>query len=53
MPEDLFCKNSLIIQYILSNQIKAIILVDTCATRFGFIDKKFVEIICKKLEIQS
>ena len=28
-------------------------MVDTCATRFGFIDEKFIEIVCKKLKVQS
>ena len=52
MPEDLFCKSSLTIQYTLGNKIKATTLVDICATGFGFIDEKFAKIICKKLEIQ-
>ncbi len=52
MPKNLFYKNPLIIQCILGNKIKAAILVDTYAIGFGFIDKKFVEIVCKKLEIQ-
>ena len=33
--------------------MKETILVDTYATRFSFINKKFVKIVCKKLEIQS
>ena len=52
MLEDLFCKSSFTIQCILGNKIKAITLVDTGAIRFGFIDEKFAEIVCKKLEIQ-
>ena len=51
MSEDLFCKSFLTIQCTLENKIKAIILVDTYTTEFGFIDKKFAEIIYKKLEI--
>ena len=53
MPEDLFCESPLTIQYTLGNKIKTTTLVDTCATGFGFIDEKFAEIVCKKLEIQS
>ena len=30
----------------------AIILANTCATGYGFIDKKFVKIICLILEIK-
>ena len=52
MPEDLFCESLFTIQCILGKKIKAIILVDTCATRFGFINNKFAEIICHILEIQ-
>ena len=52
MPKNLFCENPLTIQCTLGNKIKVTILIDTCATRFGFIDKKFAEIVCKKLEIQ-
>lgn len=51
LPKNLFYKNFLIIQYILGNKIKVIILVTIYITRFGFIDKKFAKIICKKLEI--
>ena len=29
-----------------------ITLLDTCATRFGFIDKKSAEIVCERLKIQ-
>ena len=52
MLEDLFCKSFLTIQCTLGNKIKATTLVDTCAIGFGFIDEKFVEIVCEKLEIQ-
>ena len=52
MPENLFCKSLLTIQCTLGNKIKARILVDTCTTGFGFNDEKFVEITCKRLEIQ-
>lgn len=53
MPEDLFYKSFLIIQYILGNKTKAIIFVDFCAIRFTFIKEKIVEIIYERLEIQS
>lgn len=52
MSKDLFCESFLIIQHTLGNKIKAISLVDICATRFGFINEKFVEMIYKRLEIQ-
>ena len=51
LPEDLFYKSFFLIQCILGNKIKATTLVDTCATRFGFIDEKFAEIVCERLEI--
>ena len=52
MLENLFYKSSLTIYYRLKNKIKTIILVDTCAIGFGFIDEKFAKIVYKKLEIQ-
>ena len=52
MLEDLFCKSPLTIQFTLGNKIKAIILVNTCATKFSFINEKFTEIVYKRLEIQ-
>ena len=52
MPKDLFCMIIFTVQYILRNKINAVILVDTYATRFGFIDKKFIEIISQMLEIK-
>ena len=52
MPEELFCESPPTIQCILGNKIKATTLVDTCATRFGFINEKFAEIVCERLEIQ-
>ena len=35
--EDLFCKSFFTIQYTLENLSNALILVDNCATRYGFI----------------
>ena len=52
MLEDLFYKSFLTIQCILSNKIKTTTLVDTCPTGFGFINKKFAEIVYTRLEIQ-
>ena len=52
MPEDLFCKSFLTIQCTLGNKIKATILINICAIEFNFIDKKFAEIVYKRLEIQ-
>ena len=40
-------------QCTLGNKINAITLVDTCATRYGFIDEKFAEMVCQTLEIES
>ena len=53
MLENLFYKSFLNIQYKLGNKIKTTTFVDTYATRFGFINEKFVKIIHKKLETQS
>ena len=53
MLEDLFCENFLTIQCTLGNKIKVITLIDIYTTAFDFINKKFAEIVCKKLEIQS
>lgn len=33
------------------NKINTTILVDTCTTRYSFIDDKFAEIVCQILEI--
>lgn len=52
MPKNLFYESSFTIQCILSNIIKVTTLVKTCATRFSFIDEKFMEIVCKILKIQ-
>lgn len=52
MPEDLFCETLLTIECRQGNQIEETTFVNTYITEFGFIDKKFAEIVCKKLEIQ-
>ncbi len=52
MPKDLFCESLFIVQCILGNKINAITLINTCATRYGFIDEKFAEIVCQTLEIE-
>ncbi len=52
MLKDLFCESPFTVQCILGNKINIIILVDTCAIRYGFIDEKFVEMVCQTLEIE-
>lgn len=51
--KDLFYKSFHIIWYIVDYKIKAIILVDTCTIGFGFINKKFMRIVYKRLGIQT
>lgn len=51
MPKDLFYESPFIIQYTIGNKIMATILADIYAIRYGFIDEKFVETICKVLKI--
>lgn len=53
MPLDLFCESSCPIQCILENIIQAITLVDTCTTRYGFIDENFAEYVCQVLQIKT
>ena len=53
MLKDLFYKSPFTIQYILGNKIMATILANTYVTGYGFIDKKFAEIVCQILEIES
>ena len=50
--KDLFYKNLFLIYYILGNKIMAIILANTCATRYGFIDENFTKKVCQFLEIK-
>ena len=52
MPKDLFCESPFIIQCTLGNRIIDTTLVNICATGYGFIYKKFVEIDCQVLEIE-
>ena len=52
MSKDLFCESPFTIQCTLGNKIRATTLADTCATRYGFIDEKFVETVCQVLEIE-
>ena len=52
MLENLFCKSFFTIQCTLGNKIKVTTLIDTCTIRFSFIDEKFAEIVCERLEIQ-
>lgn len=51
MLKNLLYKNLLIIQCTQKNKIKVIILINTYITKFDFMNKKFVKIICKKLDI--
>ena len=53
MLKNLFYESPFTIQCTLGNKIIAIILADICATRYGFIDEKFAEIVCQILEIES
>ncbi len=52
MPKDLFCKSFFTVECILENKFNSIILVDTYATEYDFIDEKFAEIVCQMLEIK-
>lgn len=52
MLEKLFYKSLLTIQCTLENNIKATKLVNICDTGYGSINKKFMKIVCKKLEMQ-
>lgn len=52
MSKDLFCESFFKIQCILKNKIMAIILADTCAIKYGFINEKFEETVCQVLEIK-
>lgn len=50
--KDLFYKNSFGLQYTLRNKIMATLLVNIYATRYSFINKKFVEIVYQVFEIE-
>ena len=52
MLKDLFCESFFTVQCTLRNEIKATTLANTCATRYGFINEKFVETVCQILEIK-
>ena len=52
MQKNLFYKSFFTISYILDNKTKAMTLIETFITEFGFINKKFAEIVCEKLDIQ-
>ena len=51
MPKDLLYKSPFIIQYTVGNKIMATILANIYAISYSFIDKKFVETVCKFLKI--
>ena len=52
MPKDLFCESPFTIQCSLGNRIMAKTLANTYATGYGYIDEKFVEIVCQVFEIK-
>lgn len=52
MLKNLFYESFFIIQYTPENKIKATTLVNTCATRYGFINEEFIETICQVLKIE-
>ena len=52
MLKNLSCESPFIIKYILENKIKAKNIANTCAIRYGFIDKKFEKTVCQVLEIK-
>ena len=52
MPKNLFYESFFTIQYTLKNKIMDITLANTCATRYGFIDKEFAKKICQVFEIE-
>ena len=52
MPKDLFCGSFSTIQCILGNKIRAITLVNTCTTGYGFIDEAFAKIVWQVLKIK-
>lgn len=53
ISEKLFGKNLITIFNILKNKIKVIILVNDYITWYGYINKKFLEIIYKIFKIKS
>lgn len=53
MPKDLFWKSLFTIQYILADKIIVIVLANIYTTRYDFIDKKFVKIVCQVLKVKS
>lgn len=52
MPKYLFYKRLFTIQCILENKIEVISLANTCGTRYGFINKKFIEKVYQIFEIE-
>lgn len=48
-----FGKNILTIECKTENEMEIITLVNTFATRYGFFNEKFLEIICQILEIKA
>lgn len=52
MLDNLFSNSLFTIKCTYKNKIKAILLANTCATRYGFIDKKFIKKVCQILKIK-
>lgn len=52
MPKDIFCDSFVTLWYILINKVKAITLVNTCATGYSIIDNDIVETVCQILKIE-
>lgn len=52
ISKDLSYESPLTIKCTLGKKIKTTTLIDTCTTRFGLIDEKFMGIVWKGLEIQ-
>lgn len=52
MPKNVFCESLFIRKCTLKNKYMATIFVNTYATKYGYIDKKFMEKICQVFEIK-
>lgn len=52
MLKHFFGESSFTIQYTLKNKIKFILLANTYASRYSFIDEKFMKKICQVFEIK-
>lgn len=52
MLENIFYERLFIILYTLGNKVKVILLTNTFATRYSFINTKFVKKVCQVFEIK-